>query len=175
MFQASGTQNLAVGAARALLTATRRGARLDRHAAGRPWNIRSRTLAMLPSVNGYQRFGRIEAAGRYHGVYRHTWCAHDTADRLIRPAADTLDCAPLPNCRARETKQVAVKFFCRLRFDNTAFVRYNAWSCYPALYAWGDEGGESPPRKKTVCMPVESRTGNIGEPAIPAKGCGASL
>ena len=53
----------------------------------------------------------MEAAGRCHDTYRHAWCAHDTADRLIRPAADTLDCAPLPNCLAWETKQVAVKFF----------------------------------------------------------------
>ena len=39
-----------------------------------------------------------------------SWSEHDVADRFIRPATDTLLCAPSPNRLARETKQVAVKF-----------------------------------------------------------------
>ena len=40
-----------------------------------------------------------------------SWPEHDVADRLIRPATHIPACAPFPNHLARETKQVAVKFF----------------------------------------------------------------
>lgn len=63
-----------------------------------------------------------------------SWTEHDAADCLARLAEDIPACAPSPNYRVQETR-LAVKFFCRHRFDNTPFVGYTVWSCYPAFCA----------------------------------------